>query len=147
MRWPLVWFPVRRILIGIVCGAGAGFLLHYAAFGGPQGPVEERIWLVQAATFSSIVAVLGGIAGGVLRASGWTMLAGGLIGAILVGVAGVVATHHLKGLIYSFLGAPVGALVTFLYQVGRKIPKRADKACMPPASAGVSDKELDRSSD
>ena len=67
----------------------------------------------------------------------------GLIGAILVGVAGVVATQHLKGLIYSFIGAPVGALVVFLYEVGREMPKSADKACVPPASAGVWDKELD----
>ncbi len=147
MRWRLVWFSGRRILIGMVCGAGAGVLLHYAAFGGPQGPVEERTWLVQVATFASIVAVLGGIAGGVLRASGWAMFAGGLIGAIPVGVAGVVATLHLKGLIYSFLGAPVGALVVFLHQLGREMPKPADMSYIPQASAGVSDKELDGSSD
>jgi hypothetical protein len=144
MRWRLVWFAVRRILIGMACGFGVGVLLHYAAFGGPQGPVEEATWLETVLTFASIVAVLGGIAGGILRASGWAIFAGGLIGAFLAGVAGVMVTLHLKGLIYSFLGAPVGALVVFLNQVGRKIPKPADKACAPQASAGVSDKELDR---
>jgi hypothetical protein len=106
MRWPLVRFSVRRMLVGVVCGAGLGILLQYAAFGGPQGPIEEANWFVGDLAFASIVAVLGGIAGGVLRASDWAMFAGGIIGAILVGVGGVVATRHIKGLIYSFLDAP-----------------------------------------
>jgi hypothetical protein len=72
------------------------------------------------------------------------MFAGGIIGAILVGVGGVVATLHIKGLIYSFLGAPFGALLVFLYEVGREVSKPADKACVPPASAGVWDHELDQ---
>ncbi len=143
MRWPLVCFSVLRIVIGIVCGGGAGALLHYAAFGGPQGPVEEANWFGGVVAFASIVAVLGGIASGVLRPSGWAMFVGGIIGAILVGVAGVVATQHPKGLIYSFLGAPVGALLVFLYEFGREVAKPADKASVPPASAGVWDKELD----
>lgn len=144
MRWPLLWFWVRRILIGMVCGAGAGVLLHYAAFGGPQGPVEEANWTVRVVGFASIVAVLGGLAGGTLKASGWAMLAGGLAGAILVGVGGVVATHHLKGLIYSFFGAPCGALVVYLYEIGREGTEPADKAWVPPAPGGVWDNELDR---
>src|SRR5262249_47314329 len=81
MRWALVWSSIRRILIGMVCGAAAGIILHYAAFGGPQGPVEEANWSVRVAALASIVAVLSGIAGRVLRASGWAMFAGGLIGA------------------------------------------------------------------
>ncbi len=144
MRWPLVRFSVRRMVVGVVCGAGLGILLQYAAFGGPQGPIEEANWFVGVVAFASIVAVLGGIAGGVLRASGWAMFAGGIIGAILVGVGGVVATLHIKGLIYSFLGAPFGALLVFLYEVGREVAKPADKACVPPASAGVWDHELDQ---
>jgi hypothetical protein len=24
MRWPLIWFSVRRILVGMICGAGVG---------------------------------------------------------------------------------------------------------------------------
>jgi hypothetical protein len=103
MRCPLVRFSVRRILVGVVCGAGLGVLLQYAAFGGPQGPVEAANWFVGVVAFASIVAVLGGIAGGVLRASGWAMFAGGIIGAILVGVGGVVATLHIKGLIDFFV--------------------------------------------
>jgi hypothetical protein len=144
MRWPLVRFSVRRILVGVVCGAWLGVLLQYAAFGGPQGPVEEANWFVGVVAFASIVAVLGGIVGGVLRASGWAMFAGRIIGAIVVGVGGGVAALHIKGLIYSFLGAPFGALLVFLYEVGREVAKPADKACVPPASAGVWDKEFDR---
>ena len=144
MRWPLVRLSVRRILVGMVCGAGVGVLLHHAAFGGPQGPVEEANWFVRVVAFAGIVAVLGGIAAGMLKASGWAMLAGGLIGTMFVGILGVVATHHVKGLIYSFLGVPCGALVVYLYEVGRERTKPADKASVPPASAGVWDHELDR---
>jgi hypothetical protein len=144
MRWPLVWYSIRRILIWMVCGAGAGVLLHYAALGGPQGPVEEANWFERVVEFACIVAVLGGIAGGVLSASAWAMFAGGLIGAIVMGVVGVALTHHLKGLMYSILGVPVGALFVFLYWASREVAKPADKTCVPPASAGVWDKELDR---
>jgi len=133
-------------LVGVVCGAAIGVVLHYAAFGGPQGPVEEANWHVRVAAFAGIVAVLGGIASGVLRASGWAMFVGGLIGAILVGVGGVVATHHLKGLVYSFLGAPFGALFVFLYEVGRGVAKPADKACVPQTSAGVWDSDQESGS-
>jgi hypothetical protein len=98
---------------------------------------------VRVVAFASIVAVLGGIAGGVLSASSWAMFTGGLIGAILVGVGGVLATHHLKGLMDSILGAPLGALLVFLYGVGREVAKPAGKACLPPVSSGVWDNELD----
>jgi hypothetical protein len=94
--------------------------------------------------FACIVAVLGGIEGGVVSASAWAMFAGGLIGAIMMGVVGVALTHHLKGLMYSILGVPVGALFVFLYGAGREVAKPADKTRVPPASAGVWDKELDR---
>ena len=144
MRWPLVRSSTRRILIGMVCGAGAGVLLHHAAFGGPQGPVEEADWSWRVAAFAGIVAVLGGIAGGILRASGWAMFAGGLIGAILVGLGGVVATRHLKGLVYSLLGAPVGAIIVFCMNSAERWKKPVGRASVPPASAGVWDDELDR---
>ncbi len=137
-------FPIRRILVGIVCGAGVGVLLHFAAFGGPQGPVEEANYSVWVAESAGIVAVLGGIAGGVLRASGWAMLAGSIVGAIVVGVGGVLATQHIKGLVYSLLGVPFGALLVFLYGVVRESAKPEDKAGVPPASAGIWDRELDR---
>jgi hypothetical protein len=143
MPWPLVWFSIRRILIGMVCGAGAGVLLVYAGFGGPQGPVEEANGFVRVLAFVTVVAVLGSVAGGALKASGWAILAGGLIGAILAGVADVRATQQVKGVFYSFLGAPVGALVVVLYEVSRELSKPAEKACVPPVSAGVWDKDLD----
>ena len=72
------------------------------------------------------------------------MFAGGIIGGLVVGVGGVVATCHLKGLIYSFLGVPLGALIVFLYGAGHGVAKPADKAKIPTASAGVWDNELDR---
>jgi hypothetical protein len=128
----------------MVCGAGAGVLLFYAALGGPQGPIEEANWFERVVEFACIVAVLGGIAGGVLSASGWAMFAGGLIGAIVVGVLGVAVTHHLKGLMYSLLGVPVGAVFVFLYGAGREEAKPAAKTSPPPTSAGVWDKEPDR---
>ena len=46
---------------------------------GRKAHSEEAHWLVTVVAFASIVAVLGGIAGGVLRAGGWAMFIGGLI--------------------------------------------------------------------
>lgn len=135
MRWSLV----RRILIGMVCGAGVAVVLSYTAFGGPQGPVEEATWFLSLVEFAGIVAVLGGIAGGVLRPSGWAMFAGGIVGAIVVGLLGVVVTRHLLGLSYSLVGAPLGALLVFLVGIRRE----AGKPVVPAAADGVWDKEFD----
>lgn len=144
MQRPRVWLSVWRILVGMACGAGVGVLLKYAAFGGPQGPVEKANEFVTVVGFAIVVAVLGGIAGGVLRASGWAMFAGAIVGAIVSGVLGIVATLHLKGLIYSIIGGPLGALVVFLYGVGREAAKPAVQTRVPPTSAGIWDNELDR---
>jgi hypothetical protein len=74
--------------------------------------------------FAGIMAVLGAVASGFLSATGWAMLAGGIVGAIVTGMVGVVATFHLKGLIYSFWGAPVGAWLVYQCWLGheRKSP-------------------------
>jgi hypothetical protein len=135
---------VRRILVGIACGAGVGILLRYAAFGGPQGAVEEANEFVTVVGLASIVAILGGITGGVLRASGWAMFAGAIVGAIVLGLLGVVATLHLKGLIYSIIGGPLGALVVFLFGVGREAAKPVVQTRVPITSAGIWDNELHR---
>jgi hypothetical protein len=128
----------------MACGAGVGVLLKYAACGGPQGPVEDANEFVTVLACASIVAILGGIAGGVLSASGWAMFAGAIVGAIVIGLLGVVATLHLKGLIYSIIGGPLGALVVFLYGVGRETAKPVVQTRVPPTSAGIWDNELDR---
>jgi hypothetical protein len=144
MRQACQWFSVRGMLVGMACGAGVGVLLYYAVAGGPKDAVGAANESREVAACAGIVAVLGGIAGGVLRATGWTMFAGGVIGAVVVGIGGVVATHHLKGLVYSFVGVPFGALFVFLYGVGHKMAKPAVRACVPPVSADAWGGELDR---
>ncbi|QEH36050.1 hypothetical protein OJF2_46080 [Aquisphaera giovannonii] len=144
MRWHRLSMSVRRILVGMVCGAVVGVLLKYAAYGGPQGPVEEAKELATVAGFACTVAVLGGLAGGMLTASGWVVFAGGIVGAVVVGLLGVVATHHLKGLIYSVLGGPLGALFAFVHVVNCRTEKPSDLTKVSPPSAGIWDDELDR---
>src|SRR4051794_9045038 len=102
---------MRRMLVGMACGAGVGVLLYYAVNGGKKEGVGAANESREVVATAAIMAVLGGVAGGLLRASGWAMFAGGIVGAIVVGVGGVAATHHLKGLIYSCIGAPFGALL------------------------------------
>ena len=60
------------------------------------------------------MAVLGGLAGGLLSRDGWKTLAGAVLGAIAAGLFGVVTTLHLKGLIYSFVGVPLGTLAVYI---------------------------------
>jgi hypothetical protein len=136
---------VKGALIGIACGALLGFFYCWATDErGPTDDVRAAEKLRGAVGMAGMVAVLGGVAGGVLRASGWAMLAGSLLGALVVGVFGVVVTLHLKGLIYSFLGAPIGAVFVYLYGVSHDVAKPSDKEPAPAASAGVWDSELDR---
>lgn len=131
-------FSFRRMLIGVVCGAGIGFLLAYAVVVDPSEKFKVYV------AFACVVAVLGGAAGGLLKAAGWAMFAGAIIGAIAVGIFGVVATFHLKGVIFAFVGAPMGALVVFVYGISHEVGKPWDKTCVPPASGGVWDRELDQ---
>jgi hypothetical protein len=94
--------------------------------------------------FAGIVAILGGLAGGLLSRDGWQMLAGAVVGAIAVGLLGVVVTLHLKGLIYSIVGGPLGAVVVYLVFLSRESPASMAKAKALPRGEGVWDRELDR---
>ena len=138
MRRFRAWFTVRRMLIGAFYGAAIG--LPYLFLSEPPRADEYRL----VAAFLGILAILGAVAAGFLSATGWAMLAGGLVGAIAMGLLGVLATLHLKGLIYSFLGAPIGAVVVLLYQLEAETAKPSAKAKASPAQSGVWDDELDR---
>jgi hypothetical protein len=85
----------------------------------------------------ALFAALGGLAGGFLRVRSLALFAGGIIGAIVFGVCGVMVTLHPKGLVYAALGAPIGAVFAFAYGADHK-------GARPPASDGVWDDELDR---
>jgi hypothetical protein len=94
--------------------------------------------------FAGIVAILGGLAGGLLSRDGWQMLAGAVAGAIAVGLLGVVVTLHLKGLIYSIVGGPLGAVAVYLHFLTRESPASMARAKALPRGEGVWDRELDR---
>ena len=71
------------------------------------------------------------------------MLAGGIVGAIVAGLLGVAATLHLKGLIYSFWGVPLGAWLVLQYRIGHKSKTPVVKAQARPGQSGVWDADLD----
>ena len=127
-----LWFTVRRMLVGAVCGGAIGFPLYYVVY---RPTAADDPGLVVA--FVGYMAVLGSVAAGFLSATGWAMLAGGIVGAIATGLWGVVATLHLKGLIYSFVGAPFGVLFVLLYRLEYEAAKPSDKARASQAQSGV----------
>jgi hypothetical protein len=136
---------IKGSLIGIVCGALFGLLFCWAtAERLPEGNVgaAQEPWRVAAG--AGILAVLGGVAGGILRASGWAMFAGGVLGALVTGAFGVVSTMHLKGLVYAPIGVPVGAVLVYLYGVNHEGAKPSGNASTLPGSVGVWDNDLDR---
>jgi hypothetical protein len=90
------------------------------------------------------MAVLGGVASGFLSRTGWAMIAGGIIGAIVVGLFGVLATLHIKGLIYSFLGAPLGVFLVLLYRLEYEKVKPVQKEPASKSQPGAWVDELDR---
>jgi hypothetical protein len=137
MLRPYRWHPVRRILVGAAGGAALGFVL-------PHVLGENAQALAVRIAFTVIMAALGASAFAFLSATGWAMLAGGLVGSVAAGLLGVLATLHLKGVIYSFLGAPVGAIWVLLHRLGREGRKPPDTAVASPARPGVWDAELDR---
>jgi hypothetical protein len=130
--------------IGMAGGVGLFILLAHLFGGGPgrtaSGGTDSRAWWVTAAVF----AALGGLAGGFLTRRSWALFAGGIIGAIVTGGCGVVATHHLKGLIYSIFGGPLGAFCVYFYAVDPEVAKPSGKTSAPRASVGVWDSDLDR---
>jgi len=139
------WLLTRRILIGLACGAVTGVLLKYAAYGMPQGPLEEANEFANVMKLAGIVAVLGGVAGGALSASGWRMFVGAAVGALVFGISGAMGRLHLKGFIYAFLGGPIGALVVFLANSAREeAAGRGPTAAgpVPPKHASGSDRPI-----
>jgi hypothetical protein len=105
------------MLVGAACGAAIGFALYYVV----ARPTKDEPGL--AVAFVSIVAILGVVASQCFSATGWAMLAGGFLGAIATGLLGVVATLHLKGLVYSFIGVPIGAVFVLLYRLEHEAAK------------------------
>jgi hypothetical protein len=106
------WHPLWRILAGAAGGAAMGCVLPY-----DLGQNAEEPGLV--ALFAGILAIVGAVAIGFLSSTVWARVAGGIVGAIATGLLAIVATFHLKGLIYSFFGAPFGALAVLLYRQGQ----------------------------
>jgi peptidoglycan/LPS O-acetylase OafA/YrhL len=128
---------VWRIFAGAVCGAVLGYCLPRVLGPNAKDPTLPIV-------FASIMAVLGAVASGFLSGTGWSMLAGGIIGAIVVGICGVLATLHTKGLVYSFLGAPLGAFLVLLYRLEHEKAKAAQKKPPSKLQPAVWDDELDR---
>ena len=93
---------------------------------------------------AAILVAIGSFAGGVLSPSGKAMFAGGIVGTLVIGIFGVVATLHLKGLIYAFIGAPIGAVLVYLYGVSHELAKPSGKMPSPQGSADFWDSGLDR---
>ncbi len=88
--------------------------------------------------------ILGGLAGGLLSRDGWQMLGDAVLGAIAMGLLGVVATMHLKGLIYSIIGVPLGAVAVYLHLLTRESHVSTANAKTLTRTEGVWDQELDR---
>jgi hypothetical protein len=126
------------MLIGAAAGAACGFTLHYLIVR-PTAADEPQLTVVFAAT----MAILGAVAAGFLSRTGWVMLAGGIIGAIAAGLFGVAATLHPKGLIYSFLGVPVGVVFALVYRLGHEATKQPEEARAWQGPPDVRDRESD----
>jgi len=134
----------RGLLVGMAAGGLLGVLLGFAmserprpAFMTTDDQVRDLVlWL-------GVVAVLGGLAGGLLSRDGWKMLGGAVLGAIAAGLFGVLVTLHLKGLIYSFVGVPLGAVAVYV-RLSSEQDVKMTKTQTIPTSEGVWDREMDR---
>jgi hypothetical protein len=135
----------RGLLGGMAAGAILGVLLGIVT-----GEWPRPAYLTIADQFrgiaacAALVAILGGLASGVLSRDGWQMLAGAVVGAIATGLFGVVATLHIKGLIYSFIGVPLGAVAVYLFCLAPDSAVPMAKAKDLPKTEGIWDRELDR---
>ena len=135
----------RGLLWGMAAGAMLGVLLGLAMSEWPRPAYMTIADQVRGLVmFAGILAILGGLAGGLLSRDGWRMLAGAVAGAIAVGLLGVVVTLHPKGLIYSIVGGPLGAVAVYLFFLPQESPVSMAKAKAPPRAEGVWDRELDR---
>ena len=92
----------------------------------------------------AILVAMRRVAGGVLSPSGKAMFAGGIVGALVVGIFGVVATLHLKGLIYAFIGAPIGAVLVCSVRGQSQVAEPSGEMPSPQGSADFWDSDLDR---
>jgi hypothetical protein len=134
----------RGLLVGMAAGAMLGMLLGFAMSERPRPAVVTIDGEVRAfVMFAGIMTVLGGLAGGVLSRDGWEMLAGAVFAAIAAGLFGVLATLHLKGLIYSLVGVPVGALAVYFHRTSKQDAKMTRTQTLP-TSDGLWDREMDR---
>jgi hypothetical protein len=118
------------MLIGATYASGTTVALFYALDGvseaGPHHQDRFHALILGVATFGT----LGALVAGFVRPSSWPLFAGGILGAIAFGIAGVVATFHPKGLVYAPLGVPFGAALVFVRQdrVSAGTRTRADTA-------------------
>jgi hypothetical protein len=138
-------FSGRGLLCGTAAGAMLGVFLGLAMserLTPASMTITDRVRGIL--MFAGIVAFLGGIAGGFLSREGWQMLAGAVVWAISIGLLGVVATLHFKGLIYSIFGGPLGAVAVYLFLLSRQSPTSTAEGRSPQRPAGVWDRELDR---
>ncbi len=130
-------FPVRRMIAGLAAGGGIGVLLVYGLRG--SSPHELRAIVV----LIGVLSFLGAAAGGFLKKSSWILFTGGVIGALVMGIAGVIATLHPKGLIYSIFGGPLGVVIVFLSGLNREGKDTSDNTSVSAPGSGVWDRELD----
>jgi hypothetical protein len=135
----------RGLLVGIAGGAILGFLLGVAM---AEWPMPAFMTIADQfrgiAGFAALVAILGGLAGAVLSRDGWQMFAGGVVGAIAMGLLGVLGTGHLLGLTISIIGGPLGALAVYLHFLTREPPAPIAKSKAMARSEGLWDREIDR---
>jgi hypothetical protein len=134
---------MQRVLIGSFLGAVIGAFLYFVVFREsglsttPDREIRALVFMI------GLGATVGGLTGGFLTRSGWEMLAGGLAGAIVAGILGVVFMHHINGFVYSFFGLPIGAVAVFLYGSHHEWKRSVERAAIPPDRSGVWDRELD----
>jgi hypothetical protein len=100
-----------------------------------------------ALSFVAIMAALGALVAGCLSRIGSAMLAGAAGGALMAGLFGAILTMHPKGLIYSFIGVPIGAVVMMFYQLEHVPPRSSHRSRRPPApspkKSALWDRKLD----
>jgi hypothetical protein len=126
---PLVSFRALRMLVGATCGVALGFSLLYLL--GNRAPTKSD----PALAFVGFMATLG-VVFGILSTREWAVLCGGIVGAIVMSLIG--------GLLWSFIGAPVGAFAVFLCRLSRPAVNPLDQARTLQPQSTVWDDELDR---
>jgi hypothetical protein len=117
------------VLLGASCGAAVVFPLRYLVFG-PKEAVETS----QAIVLPVIMAVMGALAAGLLSATGWALLGGGAITAMATGLAVAIATRHVKGFYYSWVGALLYVVLVILYWLRPLAAKPSDKTEPSPGA-------------